>query len=158
MFFPYIISIMYFRIGKSHVMYFPFGGGGEHKFAFPPQRQFFPVTLPNYAIRCYCSSPFELFNPVLFMYLQNAAKRRQTRLLKVLQAQEESKREYYEEMIRQAKITASAQSDDSDMVGRFTTGSGYSEMLALRDIETPQGWSDYYKTKSFSQMMNAVLV
>jgi hypothetical protein len=50
-------------------------------------------------------------------------------------------------MIRQAKITASAQSDNSDMVGRFTGGSGYSEMLALRDLETPpQGRFRLHKT------------
>ena len=64
--------------------------------------------------------------------------------------EEESKREYYEDMIRQAKITASAQSDDSDMVGRLTTGSGYSEMLALRDMETTQGWTKLSQTSSFN--------
>lgn len=37
-------------------------------------------------------------------------------------------------MIRQARITASAQSEDSG-VGRMTTGSGYSELLALRELE-----------------------
>ena len=64
--------------------------------------------------------------------------------------EEESKREYYEDMIRQAKITASAQSDDSDMVGRLTTGSGYSEMLALRDMETTQGWIKLSRTSTFN--------
>ena len=64
--------------------------------------------------------------------------------------EEESKREYYEDMIRQAKIMASAQSDDSDMVGRLTTGSGYSEMLALRDMETTQGWTKLSRTSTFN--------
>jgi hypothetical protein len=58
-------------------------------------------------------------------------------------------------MIRQAKITASAQSDNSDMAGRFTGGSGYSEMLALRDLETPpQGWFRLRKTKSQAYLFN----
>ena len=53
--------------------------------------------------------------------------------------EQESKREYYEDMIRQAKITQSAQSEDSDTTGHMTGGSGYAEMLALRDLDTPQG-------------------
>ena len=81
------------------------------------------------------------------LYLQNAARRRQARLLQLHQAQEASKREYYEEMIRQAKISASAQSDDSDITGRLTGGSGYSEMLALRDMETPQGKTSHLPFK-----------
>ena len=53
--------------------------------------------------------------------------------------QQESNRQYYEEMIRQARITQSAQSEDSGLSGRMTTGSGYSEMLALREMNTPEG-------------------
>ena len=99
----------------------------------PHPTDFLHVQLLLLAInkQCVCTS----------LYLQNAAKRRQARLLQMHQTQEESDREYYEQMIRQAKITASAQSNDSDMVGRLTTGSGYSEMLALREMETPQGWT-----------------
>ena len=56
------------------------------------------------------------------------------------QIEAESKREYYEDMIRQAKITASAQSEDSGITaGCMTTGSGYSELVALRELDTPQG-------------------
>lgn len=52
----------------------------------------------------------------------------------------EANREYYEEMIRQAKISQSAQSEDSDL-GRTTTGSGYSELVALREMDSGQGTS-----------------
>ena len=57
------------------------------------------------------------------------------------QIQAESQREYYEEMIRQAKITASAQSEDSSGLGNMTTGSGYSELVALRELDSGQGTS-----------------
>ena len=52
----------------------------------------------------------------------------------------EADREYYEEMIRQAKISQSAQSEDSDL-GRLTTGSGYAELVALREMDSGQGAS-----------------
>lgn len=55
--------------------------------------------------------------------------------------QAESQREYYEEMIRQAKITASAQSEDSSGLGNMTTGSGYSELVALRELGSAQDTS-----------------
>ena len=57
------------------------------------------------------------------------------------QVQTESQREYYEEMIRQANLTTSAQSEDSSRLGNMTTGSGYSELVALRELDSAQGTS-----------------
>lgn len=74
-----------------------------------------------------------------YQLLQNAAKRRQERLLRLHAVEAESKREYYEEMIRQAKINPSAQSEDDPALGRMTTGSGYAEMVALRELDNAIG-------------------
>ena len=55
------------------------------------------------------------------------------------QVKTDAQREYYEEMIRQAKISSSAQSEDDSGLGRMTSGSGYSELVALRELDSVLG-------------------
>ena len=42
-------------------------------------------------------------------------------------------------MICQPKITSSAQSEDDSGLGRMTSGSGYSELVALRELDSVLG-------------------